>query len=1284
MRLAHEQGNACVDDEVCPAIRRQKWSDFNYPLIWAAAGPEDSHVILDWLEAVLANVAPDESHGSARDGWSALRHRMRAWGVASVEDLVDWISSEGLGTVRAKQYIGRGIQEYIFNRAIREDGNVAALQGAYVKAVVELSGHPDLLREICDAVNDTRAVERAVRGHRPHFPEQADAEMAGAGVGIHDVCINASNTAIGQPAPPRLIDPRPRRERRHGVSDQVSLIILSRALAGTPPDADHLEGSLEPAEGGEVDSEASSSRDGDSEYGGPGDEPPDSHEQEAQRTIPSARHSDLRHAFASLDAVDLKELYTKRACLLKCVPGFLRGPLRAAYRVALEEARRCKRGRDMQGRERAWKLFGLISRMLLHRQPGERLVPKEEFARRFEDFAAGRWPRLLAAAEPPRRHNLTPAVFDEEARSMLAEAQVALGELSSGRQVLESAGLAPGTQATLDALQDQERRPRELRDPFPEAVADFHPGRRFELKKNVLLRNLRSARRGAAPGPSGVTADHLKVLLDDSEASDMFCDICQELLDADAPDAAVEAMRLGRLTALRKPNGGVRGIVAGDVVRRLVSRTAAQQASDEVEAATAPFQYALSTRAGTECVAHALQAATDFDEEATVLSIDGIGAFDSISRAAMLQALADLPGASGLLPFVKLWYGRPSSYLWEDDAGQPFEIAQGEGGEQGDALMPLLYALGQHRALQAINSRLRPDERLFAFLDDLYVVARPERIATIYNVLEEELWNHARIRINAGKTQVWNRGGFVPDHVDALGPRAWRGGNETPPAQRGVKILGTPLGHAEFVKKTLADLLTEQRTLLERIPNVQGAQAAWLLLLFCAAARPNYYTRVVPPSLSAEYALEHDEALWSCLCNVLGVHEEEATPEWRTVSQLPFRDGGLGIRSSQRLSTAACWASWADSLAMIRARHPDIAARIVDALAEDGAESPTLQEVSACARRLAEAGAPVPTWQALADGARPEPPNDEQREPGVFQHGWQFYAARALDRRERAGLEPRLSRSERAHLRSQSGPGAGAALMAIPSNPLLRMDLSVFRVLLLRRLRLPLPLAPNKCRCRHPLDPLGDHRAACSTAGVLARRGYPLESAAARICREARGRVRRDVFVRDLNLSHVVPTDGRRIEVIVDGLPLFHGAQLAVDTTLVAALKRNGQPRPRAADVDGAACQAARRRKTRTYPELSGENDRARLVVIALEVGGRWSSEAWAFVRCLARARAREEPDLLRRKAQASWHRRFVGIMAVAAQRAFGQSLLERSAVAGADGACPSTQCVLEEGRHGW
>ena len=109
-----------------------------------------------------------------------------------------------------------------------------------------------------------------------------------------------------------------------------------------------------------------------------------------------------------------------------------------------------------------------------------------------------------------------------------------------------------------------------------------------------------------------------------------------------------------------------------------------------MEEATAPFQYALSTRAGCECVAHAVQAMTDVDGRA-ILSIDGIGAFDLVSRGAMLEGLRTLEGGGAALPFVVQFCGSPSTCLWEDEEGVNHEIPQGEGGEQGDSLVQAMF-----------------------------------------------------------------------------------------------------------------------------------------------------------------------------------------------------------------------------------------------------------------------------------------------------------------------------------------------------------------------------------------------------------------------------------------------------------------------------------------------------------------------------------------------------------------------------------------------------------------
>ena len=52
-------------------------------------------------------------------------------------------------------------------------------------------------------------------------------------------------------------------------------------------------------------------------------------------------------------------------------------------------------------------------------------------------------------------------------------------------------------------------------------------------------------------------------------------------------------------------------------MRRLVAGTVAKQVAKEAEKAIAPFQYALSTKAGCECITHIMQTLTDQDGEAT-------------------------------------------------------------------------------------------------------------------------------------------------------------------------------------------------------------------------------------------------------------------------------------------------------------------------------------------------------------------------------------------------------------------------------------------------------------------------------------------------------------------------------------------------------------------------------------------------------------------------------------------------------------------------------------------
>ena len=88
-----------------------------------------------------------------------------------------------------------------------------------------------------------------------------------------------------------------------------------------------------------------------------------------------------------------------------------------------------------------------------------------------------------------------------------------------------------------------------------------------------------------------------------------------------------------------------------------------------------------------------------------------------------------------------------------------------------------------------------------------------------------------------------------------------------------------------------------------------------------------------------------------------------------------------------------------------------------------------------------------------------------------------------------------------------------------------------------------------------------------------------------------------------------------------------------------------GEAKPRAATTIGVRLEVARRR----YPELAGDGGTARLVVLAGEVGGRFSAET-------------AQRDV-QGGAQAAWMRWWSSILACAAARAFAFSLLDRWSV---------------------
>ena len=193
-------------------------------------------------------------------------------------------------------------------------------------------------------------------------------------------------------------------------------------------------------------------------------------------------------------------------------------------------------------------------------------------------------------------------------------------------------------------------------------------------------------------------------------------------------------------------------------------------------------------------------------------------------------------------------------------------------------------------------------------------------------------------------------------------------------------------------------------------------------------------------------------------------------------------------------SGAHCyWAAWADSLPVMLQRRPDAAERCVrELLVDDEAVAPCLREAAVAGDLLGRHWPERPSWQDILARAAPPAVVDDS-EPGDWPHGWQLLASRALNSHFReTELLPHMRPSDRACLRLQSGPHAGAWLAAVPTDPGTTLPPAHMHVALCRRLRLALPLTHRYCGgdgfpgCGAALDVLGNHAAACPRSGLLA------------------------------------------------------------------------------------------------------------------------------------------------------------------------------------------------------
>ena len=485
--------------------------------------------------------------------------------------------------------------------------------------------------------------------------------------------------------------------------------------------------------------------------------------------------------------------------------------------------------------------------------------------------------------------------------------------------------------------------------------------------------------------------------------------------------------------------------------------------------------------------------------------------------------------------------------------------------------------------------------------------------------------------------------------------------SDAEPSHRGISVLGSPVGCDSFVQQHGRDVALKELPLLAGIAALDSAQAAWLLLYYCAVPRANHLLRTTPPAQIRSYAEEHDRMVLQSLATLLsgegaGLPEEDQL--WVRQARLPLRFGGCGLRNSVRTSAAAYWASLADTLKPLSDRFPNLAASLCHSLENPLGAPSNLQAAVAAGHILDSAGmSHRPPWRSLLRGQRFEQSDGGTPELGEWRHGWQFAGSSALEQHEHQNLLGALrGRSSDgpdpgpARLRSCCGRHGATWMTAAPTSQQLR--LSSFDMVSALRLRLGLPINPESS------DSMGYRRLADHRSQRLHARHRGLVAAWRQVFMEAGGHVPRRNVERLLRNTHVPglpPGDMRRLDLVVPGLNVARGLPLFCDVTCVTVITARGRARPGCLTVDGGALRTAERLNNNTYPEIAASG-LGRLCCLGVEVFGRWSSDPVDLIPKLARERARGLPERVRVGTRLALQHRWWSLLGTALQRAVVQA----------------------------
>ena len=450
--------------------------------------------------------------------------------------------------------------------------------------------------------------------------------------------------------------------------------------------------------------------------------------------------------------------------------------------------------------------------------------------------------------------------------------------------------------------------------PTPQRVVTHpDPTHVQQIKANIedILRH-HPKHRGA--GPAGERYEHYAIVYKNPAALTSSTDTLTLLATNQVPEETLNAVASARIIPLIKPNGKIRPIACGTVLRRIVAAAVTKHITPMIAKTINPHQYAIGKANGAEELHKYTQARLDQDKNTAILSIDIAAAFSDVHHSAVLTAIQT--HHPDLEPLLRPWITAQARYLC-NLGSETLTLTSPRGVPMGCPLAAAAFALTLHTALAKIDLELtqtEPTTTITAYMDDINILTRHQFMPQALTAIERNL-NALGLQLNSSKTECWVHPSTVPLAPQYYGIKRTSRPIVLKSAAQPMPTIPEGPNQTQFLKEQapeyqrLLDKRTATATRIKQL-HAQGlsthvAQALWRT---ATASDATFTARTL--GLDTTVARKLDQMtidLWQEWLNT-PLTTQDITRIFSSIS-----NHGLGFTSATHIKDAALIASWAQT-----------------------------------------------------------------------------------------------------------------------------------------------------------------------------------------------------------------------------------------------------------------------------------------------------------------------------------------------------------------------------------